>query len=76
MIRNIINLREMKNNYPERNEMKNNYLQKWLVDTEARIVRRDIEEALKSTTRSELKAFVKVRNWRLEEVNGQFVVYK
>ena len=56
--------------------MNKKYVKRWLLDTKAPVVRRDIEEALKSVTRSELKAVVKDLDWVLEEKNGQFVVYK
>jgi len=56
--------------------MISNYMKRWLFDTKALIVRRDIGEALKSMTRSELKALVRALGWNCEEKNGQFVIYK
>ncbi len=56
--------------------MISNYMKRWLFDTKAPVVRRDINEALKSITRSELKALVKALGWDLEEKNGQFLIYK
>lgn len=57
-------------------KMINNYMKRWLFDTKATVVRRDINDALKYVTRSELKAFVKALGWEFEEKNGQFVIYK
>ena len=56
--------------------MISNYMKRWLFDTKAQVVRRDITEALKSTTRSELKDLINALGWDLEEKNGQFVIYK
>lgn len=53
-----------------------NYTRKWLFDTKSTVVRRNIEDAEKSITRSELKALTKALGWECEEKNGQFVVYK